>query len=260
MALNGNSSDKPIYQETKLYTGLTTMKVVAINPSKAEMEAMGMKPQNDPVYITQDEEGVKKIRLDLFLSHKTMNIRTKVTFFLEDRFRTDRDGNKCEWINNFGRSAWGSVDAAPSGMKWFDATTARKAKVGEADLHAFLINWLNIAPTDEAKLDNFNALFLGNYAELKGLLARFPENEIRVLLGVREGKYQSVYNRYFDRATNKKLNYWESHIKNQTEAGYPPKEDFQNDFALKEWIQPTMLAETITAASESPAQTDVDPF
>ncbi len=101
MSLNGNSSDKPVFQEIKLYTGLANMKVVAINPTKAEMEAMGMKPQNDPIYLTQDQEGVKKLRLDFYLNHKTMNIRTKVSFFLEDKYRTDKDGKKAEWINNF---------------------------------------------------------------------------------------------------------------------------------------------------------------
>jgi len=259
MSLNGNSSDKPVFQEIKLYTGLANMKVVAINPTKAEMEAMGMKSQNDPIYLTQDQEGVKKLRLDFYLNHKTMNIRTKVSFFLEDKYRTDKDGKKAEWINNFGRSAWGTIDAPPSETKWFETKDVRKAKVGEADLHAFLINWLNIAPTDEAKLDNFNALFLGNYSELKSLLAHYPNNEARVLLTVREGKYQSVYNKYFDRATNKKILYWESHIKNQTEAGYPLKEDFQNDFALKEWTEPTVMTEA-TATVESASQTEADPF
>jgi hypothetical protein len=260
MALNGNSSEKPIYQENKLYTGLTTMKVTAINPTKEEMEAMGRKPQNDPVYITVDQEGVKKLRLDFYLSHKTMNIRTKVSFFLEDRYRTDKEGKKAEWINDFGRSAWGTTEAPPSELKWFDASTARKARIGESDLHSFLINWLNIAPTDEAKLDKFDALFLGNYSELKSLLASYPENEVRVLLTVKEGKYQSVYNRYFDRATNKKILYWESYIKNQTEAGYPPKEDFQNDFALKQWVEPTMMEETASVANEPSAQAGADPF
>jgi len=261
MALNGNSSEKAVYQENRLYTGLTTMKVTAINPTKSEMEALGMRVQNEPVYFSQTEEGVKKLRLDFFLSHKTLNIRTKVSFFLEDRFRTNQNGTKVEWINNFGRSAWGDVDTPPSGesMKWFDSSSARKAKVGEADLHAFLINWLNIAPADEAKLDKFDALFLGNYAELRSLLTKFPENEIRVLLTVKEGKYQSVYNRYFDRATNKRNNYWESYIKGQTEAGYPPKEDFQNDFALKEWIEPTVLEESTVDSSNS-ANAESDPF
>ena len=139
-------------------------------------------------------------------------------------------------------------------MKWFDASTARAAKVGEADLHNFLINWLNISPNDEAKLDKFDALFLGDYSELRSLLSGAGTNEVRVLLTVRDGKYQAVYGRYFDRATNKRTNYWEAHIKSQTESGYPPKEDFQNSFTFQEWKEPTVMAD----AQETKA--DSDPF
>jgi len=253
MSFNPNSSEKQVVQEGKLYTGLANMKVVAINPNKMQLEALGYKPQAEPVYATT-EDGVKKLRLDFYLAHKEHSMRTKLAFFLENKPRVNVDGTKAEWINNFGRTAWGTPDAAPAGLKWFDASTARAAKVGEADLHNFLINWLNISPNDEAKLDKFDALFLGDYSELRSLLSGAGTNEVRVLLTVRDGKYQAVYGRYFDRATNKRTNYWEAHIKSQTESGYPPKEDFQNSFTFQEWKEPTVMAD----AQETKA--DSDPF
>lgn len=253
MGFNPNSSDKQVVQEGKLYTGLANMKVVAINPNKAQMEAMGLKPQAEPVYATI-EEGVKKLRLDFYLAHPEQPIRSKIAFFLEDKQRTDKTGMKGEWINNFGRTAWGTTDSAPADKKWFDAKTARRCKVGEADLHNFLINLLNISPNDEAKLDNFDALFVGNYTELRGVLSNFKDNVIRVLLTVRDGKYQSVYNKYFDRATNKRTNYWEAHIKAQSEAGYPPKEDYQNSFTFQEWKEPAVKADA--PATEAPKSDD----
>ena len=253
MGFNPNSSEKQVVQEGKLYTGLANMKVVAINPNKLQLEALGYKPQAEPVY-TGIEDGVKKLRLDFYLAHKEHPMRTKLAFFIEDKPRINQDGTKAEWINNFGRTAWGTPSAAPSGLKWFDASTARAAKVGEADLHNFLINWLNISPNDEAKLDNFDALFLGNYTELRSLLAGASNNEVRVLLTVRDGKYQAVYGRYFDRATNKRTNYWEAHIKSQTESGYAPKEDFQNSFTFQEWKEPSVMADTADVKKED------DPF
>jgi hypothetical protein len=66
MAFNPNKSDEKVFREIKLYTGLHNMKVVAINPTKAQLEEMGYKPQNDPVYLTVEEE-VKKLRLDFHL-------------------------------------------------------------------------------------------------------------------------------------------------------------------------------------------------
>lgn len=253
MGFNPNSSEKQVVQEGKLYTGLANMKVVAINPNKMQLEALGYKPQAEPVYASV-EDGVKKLRLDLYLAHKEHSMRTKLAFFLENRTRTNQEGTKAEWINNFGRTAWGTPTEAPTGLKWFDASTARAAKVGEADLHNFLINWLNINPNDEAKLDKFEALFANDYSELRNLLAGATENEVRVLLTVRDGKYQSVYGRYFDRATNKRTNYWEAHIKSQTESGYAPKEDFQNSFVFQEWKEPTVMTDKSDVTKED------DPF
>lgn len=249
MGFSPNSSDVQVVQEGKLYTGLANMKVVAVNPNKVQMEAMGLKPQADPVYATIDE-GVKKLRLDFYLANPENNIRSKIAFFLEDKQRTDKTGLKGEWINNFGRTAWGTTESAPADKKWFDTKTARKCKVGEADLHNFLINLLNISPNDEAKLDKFDALFVGDYSELRNILSSVKDNVIRVLLCVRDGKYQSVYNKYFDRATNKRTNYWDAHIKAQTEAGYAPKEDYQNSFTFQEWKEPAVKPDAAPAAEQ----------
>lgn len=268
MGFNSNSSDEAVVQESKLYTGLKNMKVIAINPSKKEMEDLGYRPKNDPVYLTDgDTPEHKKLRLDFFLEGKVeegsaQTIRTKIAFFLENKHFTNKDGNKGEWINAEGRSAWGSVDAAPSQFTWFDPATARKSMIGESDLHKFLVNWLNIKPGDEAKLDNFNALFTGNYAELRQILAANPTNEIKVLLTVRDGKYQSAYTRYFDRATNKRTTYWESHIRKQSEDGYPPKEDFSNSFTFQEWKEPSVMMDVATTGEDAGGDADpgADPF
>ena len=224
MAFNANKSDEAVVKEGKLYTGLANMKVIAINPTKSQLEELGYKPQNDPVYNTRDGE-TEKLRLDVFLGleNDDSKIMTKVAFFLENSIRKNKNGDKAEWINDFGRTAWGTLETPPSDLKWFDSETARPCKIGESDVHTFLVNWLNISPNDEAKLENFEGLFSGDYSELNGLLESNSDNEIRVLLTVRDGKYQSIYNKYFDRATNKRNNYWESHMKKQTEGGYPPK-------------------------------------
>jgi len=254
MAFNSNDSNTAVVKEGKLFTGLKNMKVQAINPSKAEMEALDYHPQNEPVYISMDGE-TQKLRLDFFLTGEGdggEKIRTKIAFFLENKARVNKAGTKAEWINDAARTAWGTLDAAPDTLKWFDATTARPCKMGEADVHLFLINWLNIQPGDEAKLDNFDALFTGNYSELRSILGGNANNEIKVLLTVRDGKYQSAYNRYFDRASNKRTGYWESHIKRQSQDGYPPKEDFGNSFVFQEWTEPSVMTDLGGPAAAAP--------
>lgn len=261
MGFNSNASDKPVFKEIKLYTGLHNLKVVAINPTKSELEKMGYKPQNDPVYIGE-EGNVKKLRLDFHLlgvAPNGDNIMTKVAFFLENQHRVNKDGTKSEFINDFGRTAWsadGDIENPPSGLTWFKHETARRSYVGEADVHLFLVNWLNIGPEDEAKLESFLALFEEDYSELLGLLGGNSDNEIRVLLTVRDSKYQSVYNRYFDRASNKRTNYWDSHIKSQTANGYALKEDYSNSLHFQEWVETATSPE---AGAGAPKKED-DPF
>lgn len=267
MAFNANSSNETVVKEGKLYTGLKNMKVVAINPTKAQMEQLGYRPQNDPVYLSTDntdpENVIEKVRLDFYLQGATDSgneVRTKIAFFLENQHRINQAGDRGEWINNLGRTAWGTSEAPPTELNWFDHASARPCKVGEGDLHSFLINWLNISPNDEAKLDNFDALFKGNYGELVALLNGNPDNEIRVLLTVRDSKYQSVYNRYFDRATNKRTTYWENHIKNQTEQGYGPKEDFSSSFVFQEWVEPEMVLGNTQEDDGAGPPSEDDPF
>ncbi len=264
MGFSPNESDKKVFNEIKLFTGLHNMKVVAVNPTKEQLEEMGFKPKKAPVYVTTEGD-VKKLRLDfhvLGIGPGGEKIMSKVAFFLENQYRLNKDGNKSEWINDFGRTAWsaqGTPDDAPTGLTWFKFETARQSHVGEADLHLFLVNWLNIGPDDEAKMENFLGMFDEDYAELRGLLAGNIDNEIRVLLCVRDGKYQSVYNKYFDRASNKRTNYWDSHVRNQTSNGYAIKEDYQNGFVLQEWAEPTTKPDAGAGADEGPKKGD-DPF
>lgn len=261
MGFESNSSDTKVFKEVKLFTGLYNLKVVAINPTKEKLEEMGYKPQNDPVYISTEEK-VKKLRLDFHLHGQGLDgskIMTKVAFFLENQHRLNKDGDKGEFINDFGRTAWslaGTPTEPPTEFTWFKHESARPAHVGEADLHLFLVNWLNIGPDDEAKMDNFLGLFDEDYSEVQSLLAGNIDNEVRILLTVRDNKYQGVYNRYFDRATNKRTNYWDSHFKNLASNNFSLKEDYQNSFAFQEWTEPAIKADT----PETDAPKKDDPF
>ena len=52
----------------RLMTGLVPMMVVAVNPSKKELEAIyGRDLDKEPEYLSADEQGVKKLRIDFIM-------------------------------------------------------------------------------------------------------------------------------------------------------------------------------------------------
>jgi len=50
--------------ERKLYTGLCNMGIEAINPTAAELTAMGKKGDVEPTYVDTSKDGVPRIRID----------------------------------------------------------------------------------------------------------------------------------------------------------------------------------------------------
>ena len=76
----------------KLYTGVENFRVVAVNPSKEEMEKMYDRELNfTPEYVgttkvtdSDGEREVNQIRLDFFLANEDNSITTKVQFYVAD--------------------------------------------------------------------------------------------------------------------------------------------------------------------------------
>lgn len=50
MAVQGNDSTVEVLGGYSLYTGLANLKVLAINPTKEELEAVEFKPKEEPIY------------------------------------------------------------------------------------------------------------------------------------------------------------------------------------------------------------------
>lgn len=227
MAVRGNNSSDAQVKEFKLYTGITNVKIIAINPTLDEAKALKLPIREEPKYVEEDG----KIRLDFHVERE--GSKAKIAIFLENKERLNKDGDKCEYINNSGQTCWSTLTNAVF-PDWYDATSVRKAIVGESTLISLLINWLNIKPGDDCYLDNIKALFSENLSELKTLFNSYKDNEFRVMYMVGEGKYQRIYTGYFDRATNKSFTYWKSHFDKQAKGGYTPKDVYSYEF--KEFI------------------------
>ena len=230
MAFNAGSESTSY----KLFTGLTDVQVVAVNPSKEEAEKLGINMKNDPTYLSTDEaSGNKKIRIDVFVKSNDTGKVDKMAFFMEDAPKTSSAGNT-QFINDFGKSCYGtSVEEATAKYAWFKPDGARPSVSGEVELVDFIVNLLNIGKDQVAKLDNPKAFFTGNLSELTAIFKKFSERKVQVLYTVRENEgswYQGIYTRYFGKAGNKVTKWWDKHFEGNTS-----QPNFQNSYLFQEF-------------------------
>lgn len=251
MGFNSNSSDKQVLGG--LYTGLCSVRIVAINPTMEEIKAMGINATKEPEYKTQTDTGENKMRIDFYLASAVTGVNLskslKQSFWLEDRIRVNKDKTKEEWINKYGVSTWGkAIDVAPE-YDWLLKDGLRKAFVGEVDLTNFIKAWANVDPKDQATFDDIKKLTSGDLTELMGLYNTIKLNQVKVLLGVKEGKYQAVYPKYFERNYRTGFTAWKKAL--EGEYGEFKDGDYQKDLNLKPYVG------TSTVEGDSPTPMEV---
>lgn len=245
MAIAGNNSSVETQKVFNLYTGVGKAKVLAVNPNLEELNKLGFNFTNEPEYLTTDENGVQKLKLQFFIQNPDKeDLKTNITLFLENKDRVNKNGDKYEIINNLGQSTWSeSVDAAISrtnakGEKWFSEKGARIAKAGEVGLINFLVNWVNVKPGDEVSLDTINDIISkGNVKELKDILSIYKDNVFKALYKVRDAgdkQYQTVDSGVFDRGFKRDDDYkvFQRYAENQEKQGYPIKDIWTYEFGV----------------------------
>ena len=159
MAITGNSSETRFFNEIKLWTGVSPMKVIGICPTLEELNSYGFRFDKDPIYTSVDDKsGCDKVRIDIIF--KNDKVMTKAAFFLENKQRESvKTPGLFEIINNFGQKTWAtSVEAAvekvakKSGKQWFKPEGARIALSGEVNLMDFIRDWANSDITDQTTI------------------------------------------------------------------------------------------------------------
>jgi len=207
----------------KLFTGVENFKVVAVNPSKAELEVIyGRELNYDPEYTgtttVSDGDGereVNQIRLDFYLTNEDVNnpINTKASFYVADTHHKSQTG-KVKVINDYGRTTWLTKEDvasgdAPANMQWYSMQGVKVAKRGEEEVIDFLVNLLNL-PFDLSKVDDksdayakiskeeWKAIFSGDVKIFRDVIAS-TNNKIGVVLGVKTkadgGQMQTIFSR-----------------------------------------------------------------
>lgn len=210
----------------KRYIGVAACTVIGINPNKAELEKILSTPEHsvslekEPEYISEDEAGIRSIRVDIYLKtvpEKCNGIDTvlKVGYFIKDQKRFNNDKTKVQVINVYGDTTWLTKDqlqtkTLPENMSFFNITGMRPAFIGEEDITNFIKKLLNIPRYSVKKKDNTIAIienpklaecqldsianyFTGNINELKTAIGARRDNKVKLAFGVKTTPENKVY-------------------------------------------------------------------
>jgi hypothetical protein len=189
--------------------GLFEGRVIAINPTAEEFkEVLEIDlPEESKVteYLGTSRDGNTFLRVDIWLEEVKKKDKFKVTFFLEDKERENRDGTKKQYINNIGKCAW--ADDPNNLSDWFAKRDYRVAYVGEEELYEFLRTWLgelDYAKESTVLQIEWKRLMKGNLKDLKDQVnGAYCTNVVAlatVTVRQKDGEnkeYQSIYNKAF---------------------------------------------------------------
>jgi|TARA_R110000787_G_C13364618_1_gene440328 hypothetical protein len=193
MAIQSNDSTLEVADGGReFFSGLTNVKVVAVNPTMVELNELGVNIKTEPAYSgTHGLEDWSKV--SIWLANEDGNF--KLDLFLKNKFKESKTG-KFQWINNVGQSSW-SLDAPV--YDWFGKEGMRKAYDGETTLIDFTKAWANVSNGGNVYYDTMDKIAQGDVAEIKELVNALSSNQVRVLIGVKDAKYQGIYTGYFGR-------------------------------------------------------------
>lgn len=207
--IQGDKRERQSLPEFSKKVGLFEARVMAINPTVEEFkEVLGMDLAEDSKvteYLGTSRDGNTFLRVDIWLEEAKNKDKFKVTFFLEDKERENKDGSKKQYINNIGRCAW--ADDPNNLGEWFTKRDYRVAFVGEEELYEFLRTWLGeldySKDTTVLQLE-WKKLMKGNLKDLKSQVDGAYCTNILALATItvkqKEGEnkeYQSIYNKAF---------------------------------------------------------------
>jgi hypothetical protein len=217
MGFQGKSNESKGGNNRKYFTGAENFCITTINPNNSELkEKLGFENDQEPNYLSENN-GKPQVKISIYLNNvdETNSIKTKVDFFLVNEVKKST-GGKPKYCNKFGQFAYLPADGSiPSNMQWFRTDGKREAIDGEEELVSFLRNYINASKDDDCQIQDIQAFFKGDFSEIKGICDTYPNNKVRVCLGIKSGtdkdgnpRYnQVVYTRKSDRPYAKSNDY-----------------------------------------------------
>lgn len=280
----GKSTDTAEY---KRYIGVAPVFINAVNPTKKELEGFyNTTIDNEPKYLGEVEVNDKKIpnvRIDFIVTTDETAVgtalRTKVSFFIRNEYRYNRDRTKVQVIDKYGRTAWVTIEQAKNheiptysnGPANLDKDY-RPLYYGEEQLTEFIRAYLGILPVMkyvdntwvmrehpeeyEIRLDKIANYFKNDFSELKEIITYQPNNKVKVLFGVRttddNKMYQTVFTDMFLKNSNSDYTKLAKAVQERKDAGAYSTTDFEV-CDLKEYVvKPTEITETPSVVDDLP--------
>lgn len=238
MAIASNSSEQEVAggQGIPLYVGIAPVKVLAVNPTLEELQAIGVQAKQEPQYVGVNIGGDEYNKIIIWVEHKSPDFKTKIEFLVKPEPKVSQSG-KTQWTNNIGQFAYADSKASEA-YEWFKDEGVRKAFVGEEKLMDFVKAFANVANGDDCYLETWKEVSSGDVKELRELIKLLPENRVRVLLGVKDEKYQQVYDKHFGRLKPKRDDLF---IKKLNDDYGAFKAEYNKTLLLEEY-SPTLVA------------------
>lgn len=266
----------------KKYIGIASCKVLAVNPSKAELEKIYNRTlENAPEYLGETEingEKVSYARIDFIVQADPekygIDFINKVSIFVRKSYRFNKDKTKVQVIDKYGRTVWVTVEQAKAheipvysnGPANIDKDY-RPAYVGEEELIKFLIAYVNIPscqkyidgkwvmndaqslPDSEASLEHIADYFNGKFDELKSIVNLQPNNKVKILFGIRNAddgrQYQTSFTRMFLKNSVSDYNKIAKEVKQAQEAGSLSTSEFECSEIHEYSIESTNFSSTL---------------
>lgn len=269
----------------KKYIGVASINVLCVNPDNAKLKMYGWNISDDaeePKYvITKERDGklVNSTRIRLLVQIQDLEDKPIIPldFWIGPEISQSADGQKGKVIDDYGRTAWGTREeikarqipqykSGPASI----SSNYRLCHRGEEELVTFIFKYLNITPLqvfsrstngyEDTKnpgkfaFDNWQRLCDGDVKELEGYLRLQPQNQVKVMLGIRTndenrsyqtfintrflgnaskpdrntGEYtsaQNIINRYFEQHQNSTDQYSAAPVKEWTQTATTDIED-----------------------------------
>ena len=209
--IGGDKRQSPVFEDKEFAKkiGLFEARVIAVNPTTEEYaDVLGRQLKEDSKsteYLGTSKDGNARLRIDFWLEEVKTREKFKLTFFIENKEKENKDLTKKQYINNIGRCTW--ADSPNNLPTWFKERENRVSFVGEEDLYNFLRSWLSNIDFSSKKSTlqlEFNKLIKGNVKELKEQINGEWATNIVALATVSSKEtedgtkeYQAIYSKAF---------------------------------------------------------------